>query len=54
MVENKKFNMRMLQIHSVDHCNYSCKGCSHASDIAPKKFFKYEEYMPHLEKLAII
>lgn len=52
MAENKKFKMRLLQIHSVDHCNYSCSGCSHSSDIAPKKFFKYEEYMPHLEKLA--
>tara|TARA_Y100000590_G_C15561436_1_gene954927 strand:- start:342 stop:1166 length:825 start_codon:yes stop_codon:yes gene_type:complete len=52
MVEDKKFNMRMMQIHSVDHCNYSCKGCSHSSDIAPKKFFTYDEYMPHLEKLS--
>ena len=52
MVNNDKFHMRMMQIHSVDHCNYSCAGCSHASPIAPRKFYKYEEYMPHLEKLS--
>ena len=51
-MNSEKFHMRMMQIHSVDHCNFSCKGCSHSSDIAPKKFFKYEEYMPHLEKLS--
>ena len=42
----------MMQIHSVDHCNFSCKGCSHSSDIAPKKFFTFEDYKPHLEKLS--
>ena len=48
----EKAEIRLLQIHSVDHCNYACVGCSHASPVAPKKFFSWDQYQPHLDKLA--
>lgn len=43
-----------LEIHVVDHCNLSCKGCGHFSPIADKWFAdpdKYAKDMNQLKKL---
>jgi hypothetical protein len=42
----------ILDIHAVDHCNFHCKGCNHASPRTPHKIHDAELYTPLLEKLA--
>lgn len=48
----EKCHTRLLQLHSVDHCNYTCLECSAAAPAAKKCFYSYEDYRPHLEKLS--
>ena len=47
-----KHTIRLLQIHATDCCNFSCEGCSHAAPAASKRFYSFDEYRPHLEKLS--
>lgn len=44
-------NFPQLQIHVVNHCNYSCEACAAFSSILPKRFYQAEEYIEVLEKL---
>ncbi len=42
----------VLDIHAVDHCNFHCAGCNHASPRTPRKVHDVKLYVPLLKKLA--
>ena len=33
-------HLRGFELHLVDHCNLNCRGCTHFSPLAEKKFFE--------------
>lgn len=45
-------NIPVLDIHAVDHCNYHCVGCNHASPRIPYMVHDASAYIPLMEKLA--
>lgn len=40
-----------IEIHAADHCVQKCKWCSHAADIAPRKFYSRAEFEPWFQRL---
>jgi len=42
----------ILDIHAVDHCNFHCTGCNHASPRTSRKVHDAKLYIPLIEKLA--
>ncbi len=43
-----------LEFHLTDHCNLSCKGCGHYSNIAPKTFTDLAQYKNDIFRLSKI
>jgi hypothetical protein len=53
-VAGSKPHLSYLELHLADHCNLNCKGCSHFSPIAEKRFADLNEHerdMKQLQKL---
>jgi hypothetical protein len=46
-----KPNLKYFEYHLADHCNLSCKCCSHFSPIREKQFANVEEYKRDLQQL---
>lgn len=42
-----------IEIHAADHCTQACRYCSHAADIAPKRCYGPEDYVPHLASMHL-
>lgn len=50
-----EFNLGWFELHAVDHCNLSCKGCSHFSPFFTTRYgrkeYKASEYFTAIDKL---
>jgi organic radical activating enzyme len=44
-------NFSTVQIHVVNHCNYTCESCATFSSKIPKRVYEADEYIEVLEKL---
>lgn len=40
-----------LEIHVSNHCNLSCRGCSHISPLEKKEFLNEEKYVFGFKKI---
>jgi hypothetical protein len=45
-------NVPLLDIHAVDHCNYHCPECNHASPRTPHRIHDSSVYLPLIERLS--
>lgn len=49
-----KPSLSYLELHLADHCNLNCRGCSHFSPIAEKRFADLKEYERDMKQLQIL
>jgi hypothetical protein len=43
------FTFDRIELHAVDHCNYACSNCNHASPFLAKKFYDVDDYIKWLD-----
>ncbi len=43
--------MEHLDIHAVDQCNFSCKGCSHFAPFKKRRTYQPEDYLDSIKKI---
>ena len=49
-----RFDLGWFELHAVDHCNLSCKGCSHFAPFSTqhsKKEYAASDYMPIIDDM---
>ncbi len=46
--------LHRLLFHVTDHCNLNCRGCTHFSNISPKRFADLDEYRAQLDRLTSV
>lgn len=51
-VLRKPPKLHRLLFHVTDHCNLNCRGCTHFSNISPKRFADLGEYRAQLDRLV--
>ena len=51
---HNKLNPLRLEFILSDYCNLNCKGCTHFSPIAPRKFISLEQYEKNLKHISAV
>ncbi len=53
-IDSDIFIIKRIEIHLAEHCNLSCKYCSHFSCLAEKEFYNFGKFKKDMEKISSI